>query len=64
MENIVRNKKILNRANTALLIIDIQERIIKVMRKHDNLIENVTKLIKGAKIIGIPIYYTEQYPKG
>jgi nicotinamidase-related amidase len=60
----VRNKKILNRSSSALLIVDIQERIIKAMRKHDELIENVTKLIKGAKIIGIPIYSTEQYPKG
>jgi nicotinamidase-related amidase len=64
MEKMVRNKKILNRSQTALLIIDIQERIIKVMRKHEKLLENVTKLIKGAKIIGLPIYYTEQYPKG
>ena len=64
MEKMVRNKKILNRSQTALLVIDIQERIIKVMRRHKNLIENVTKLIKGAKIVGIPIFYTEQYPKG
>lgn len=64
MEKIVRNKKILNKNNTALLVVDIQERIINVMRKHKKLLENVTKLIKGAKIIGIPIFYTEQYPKG
>lgn len=64
MEKIIRNKKILNRSHTALLIVDIQERIIKVMRKYEKLLENVTKLIEGAKILRIPIYYTEQYPKG
>ena len=64
MEKMIRNKKILDRSQTALLIIDIQARIIKVMRNHEKLVENVTKLIKGAKIIDIPIYYTEQYPKG
>lgn len=64
MEKTVRNKKILNRSQTALLIIDIQERIIKVMRKHEKLLQNVIKLINGAKILGLPILYTEQYPKG
>jgi len=28
------------------------------------LIENVLKLIKGSKILGLPIYFSEQYPKG
>lgn len=64
MEKIVRNEIILNRNKTALLVIDIQERIINVVRKHKKLLENVNKLIKGAKIIDIPIFYTEQYPKG
>ncbi|MCB0749732.1 MAG: isochorismatase family protein, partial [Ignavibacteriae bacterium] len=45
-------------------IVDIQERIISVMRKHESLIENVVKLVKGIKVLNIPIFYTEQYPKG
>ena len=64
MEKLIKNTIILNRKHTALLLIDIQVRIINVMRKHDKLVENVVKLIKGAKILDIPIYHTEQYPKG
>lgn len=60
----MRHPKILNRKKSALLIIDIQEKIINVMRKHNKLLENTLKLIKGAKILGLPIYFTEQYPKG
>lgn len=59
-----RHPAILKRENTALLIIDVQERILGVMRNHEDLIDNILKLIKGAKILGVPIYYTEQYPKG
>lgn len=64
MNTIKRHPKILDKNKSALLIIDIQERIYKVVRKHEQLIENVLKLIKGSKILDLPIYYTEQYPKG
>jgi len=60
----MKHSIILTREKSALLVIDIQERIIKVIRKHNMLIENTLKLIKGAKILNLPIYFTEQYPKG
>ncbi len=59
-----RNHKILQREKTALLIIDIQERILKVMHRSESVIDNTLKLIRGFKTLNIPIYYTEQYPKG
>ncbi len=60
----MRNEKILRSENTALLIIDVQERILKVMRKHENLMENLLKLLRGFKVMQLPVFYTEQYPKG
>lgn len=59
-----RNPKILDRTKSALLIIDIQERILKVMQRYETVIDNTLKLIRGSKTLNIPIYYTEQYPKG
>ena len=59
-----RSPIILNRRNTALLIIDIQKRILDVMHNSKKVVKNTTKLIEGFKILNIPIYYTEQYPKG
>ncbi len=59
-----RNPKILNREKTALLVVDIQERILNVMQHKERVIENTIKLIKGFRLLGVPIYYTEQYPKG
>ena len=64
MEKIIRHPAILKRENTSLLIVDIQERILKVMRNHEALINGTIKLIKGVKVLDIPIFYTEQYPKG
>ncbi|MGA7838002.1 MAG: hydrolase [Ignavibacteriaceae bacterium] len=59
-----RNPKILDRNKTALLIIDIQQRILGVMQNPDAVVANTIKLIKGFKDLNSPIIYTEQYPKG
>jgi nicotinamidase-related amidase len=59
-----RNSKILLRDKTSLLLIDIQDKILSVMNKPDQVICNALKLIKGFKILNLPIFYTEQYPKG
>lgn len=65
METIIeRNKKILTRGKTALLLIDIQENILAVMNEPEKVIKNSLNLIKGFKALNIPIFYTEQYPKG
>lgn len=52
------------RRNTALIVIDIQEKILKVINEFERVVDNSLKLIKGFKILNIPIYFTEQYPKG
>jgi len=59
-----RNPIILKKETTALLIIDLQERILPVIRNYETVLENTVKLIKGFKILHLPIYFTEQYPKG
>lgn len=59
-----RNPIILKRESTALLIIDMQERILPVIRNYQTVLENTVKLIKGFKVLQLPIYFTEQYPKG
>ncbi len=59
-----RNPIILKKEFSALLIIDLQEKILPVIRNSDNVVENTIKLIKGFKTLRLPIYFTEQYPKG
>ena len=54
----------LKRAETGLLVIDIQERLLPQIFEKERLIQESVRLIKGATILGIPIFVTEQYRKG
>jgi nicotinamidase-related amidase len=62
--NIKRFDKLLTTEKSALLVIDIQERILPVIHQHEVVVENTNKLIKGFRVLGLPIFHTEQYPKG
>ncbi len=48
----------------ALMVIDIQGKLAELMHDRDALFENASRMIRGAKVIGLPIVWTEQYPKG
>jgi nicotinamidase-related amidase len=50
--------------NAVLLVIDIQEKLWKVMHEKEALKENAQKLIKGMNIMNVPVILTEQNPKG
>jgi nicotinamidase-related amidase len=50
--------------NTVIIAIDFQERLFPVMNAKEKLLQNVVKLIKGAKALEVPVIVTEQYPKG
>ena len=52
------------REKTAAMIIDIQEKFIPHMFYNHKLIENMEKLVRGVKILEIPMIMTEQYKKG
>ena len=50
--------------DSALLIVDIQERLVPVMYDHKKLIRRTARLIQGAYCFGVPLLVTEQYPRG
>ncbi|MDZ7360840.1 MAG: hydrolase [candidate division KSB1 bacterium] len=60
----MRHATLLDRRHTALLVIDIQERVHAVMRFREAVETNAVKLIRGCQILNVPIFLTEQYPKG
>lgn len=55
---------LLSKEKTILVLVDIQEKLLNVMWKKEELISNVCKLIGAFKIMEIPILLTEQYPQG
>ncbi len=54
----------INRDNAHLLIIDVQEKLAPAVLDHIAVIAAVTRLVKAAKTLGIPITVSEQYPRG
>lgn len=54
----------LRRPGTALLVVDLQERLLPVMAGREALLQNALRLIRGASALGLPIFVTEQYRKG
>ena len=59
-----QNKFTLTREDAVLMIIDIQERLVPVMKYRDQVICNTNILISTATKLAIPIIVTEQNPKG
>mgnify|MGYP000260782952 CR=1 FL=1 len=53
----------LNRNEALLLVVDIQGKLAEIMEGRDLLFQNVIKLIKGIKILNIPIIWIEQNPQ-
>ena len=54
----------MSRGDTALLVVDVQERLVPAIADSARVVWNVRRLIDGAKILGLPVVATEQYPKG
>jgi nicotinamidase-related amidase len=57
-------KFILDKEDTVLLIVDIQDKLAAVVKEKDKVVRNNQHLIALAKMIGMPVLLTEQYPRG
>jgi isochorismate hydrolase len=47
-----------------VLVIDLQEKLLPLVRRHDRVIAAGRKLLDGARAFALPVLATEQYPKG
>ena len=63
-ERLPRSPELMSRDDTALLVVDMQERLLPSIQHGPRVIWNVRRLIDGARILGLDIAATEQYPKG
>lgn len=59
-----RSPELMSRHDTALLVVDVQERLVAAMQPPPTLVWNIRRLIDGAGVLGIPAAATEQYPAG
>ncbi|MEI8019079.1 MAG: isochorismatase family protein [Schlesneria sp.] len=64
--NILRSPELLHRSSSRLLLVDVQEKLIAALDEvtQKSLLEACRFLGEGARIMGIPVIATEQYPQG
>lgn len=49
---------------TAVLVVDVQEKLVPAMHESAALIAQVGRLLDGAAVLSLPVLVTEQYRKG
>jgi nicotinamidase-related amidase len=54
----------LEASDTVLLIIDLQQNLMKVMDQAEKVYKNTNLILSLAGKVGIPVLVTEQYPQG
>jgi nicotinamidase-related amidase len=59
-----RSPELMSRDDTALAVIDVQQKLISLIPGHERIVWNIRRLIDGAKLLGLPMLATEQYPQG
>ncbi len=59
-----RSPELMSPGDTALLVVDVQERLVPAIAGHRRVVWNIRRLIDGAKLLGLPVVATEQHPNG
>ena len=54
----------MNRDDTALVVVDVQEKLMPLIAGGERIVWNIRRLLDGAKILGVDVVATEQYPQG
>ncbi len=58
------DKYILNKTDSVLVVIDIQEKLVPAMDQRENVYVNCNHLLEATKLLDVPVVVTEQYPRG
>ena len=55
---------LINRNDSVLVIIDMQEKLVPAVAEKELIVENIVRLVKFSRIIGLPVVITEQQKLG
>ena len=61
---LVAPARVLDRDRAALVVVDVQEAFRPAVLDFDAVAAGAAALVRGARILGLPVVVTEQYPKG
>jgi nicotinamidase-related amidase len=62
--NTEHSGELIHRDTSALIVIDVQEKLIEKISNSDRMVWNITRLARGAAEFDVPVFATEQYPSG
>jgi len=54
----------LRKESTGLLVIDVQDRLFRLVERSCEVMQTLQKVIKGFQVLDLPIVVTERYPEG
>jgi nicotinamidase-related amidase len=54
----------ITRDKAGLVVVDIQDRLLPQIFEKERLVQQIVLLLKGAAILRLPVFVTEQYRKG
>src|SRR3990172_4201324 len=58
-----RSPDLMNREDSALLVVDAQEKLLALIPGRERIVWNIRRLLDAAAALGVPIAGTEQYPE-
>lgn len=59
-----RHPSLANADDSVLVVIDPQEKLVKMIHNREEVVANITRLLEFAGIFDIPVVLTEHYPQG
>lgn len=54
----------LNREEVVFVLVDVQGKLAHTVHNHEVMLQQLTQLIQGLKVLDIPMLWLEQYPEG
>ena len=60
----LRSPELMSRDDTALLVVDVQEKLIRLIPGWRRIVWNLRRLLDAARILNVPSLCSEQYPQG
>lgn len=63
-KDVLSEYPLINRNDSVLVIIDMQEKLVPAVIEKKLIVENIIRLVKFSRIIGLPVVITEQQKLG
>jgi nicotinamidase-related amidase len=61
-DSTTRSPLLLNRDDTLLMVVDMQQRLLGALPAASRIVWNTSRLVRGAKLLGVEVVATEQVP--